>query len=148
MGEVGGVASPAVAYTPLVGADVELDPGADARLPLEPDFEHAVLAMSGDVAVDGVDLPVGSLLYLGCRRSELAISSRAGARLLLLGGEPFEEHLVMWWNFIGRSHDEIVADREEWMSGTRFGVVHGYGGERLPAPPMPTTTLKPRGRVR
>jgi len=70
------------------------------------------------------------------------------ARLLLLGGEPFEEQLVMWWNFVGRDHDEIVADREEWTSGTRFGTVHGFDGDPLPAPAMPATRLKPRGRVR
>jgi hypothetical protein len=54
----------------------------------------------------------------------------------------------MWWNFIGRDHDEIVAAREEWMNGNRFGTVRGYAGDPLPAPPMPTTRLKPRGRTR
>ena len=53
----------------------------------------------------------------------------------------------MWWNFIGRSHDEIVALREMWMNGDdRFGEVHGYQGRltRLPAPALPNVTLRPR----
>ena len=53
----------------------------------------------------------------------------------------------MWWNFIGRSHEEIVGFRTDWASGDeRFGQVRGYDGDPLPAPPLPTTPLKPRGR--
>ena len=71
-------------------------------------------------------------------------------RALLLGGAPFAEELVMWWNFIGRSHDEIVAMREEWNAdgGGRYGEVTGFDGERLLAPPMPSIRLKSRGRTR
>ena len=67
---------------------------------------------------------------------------------MLLGGEPFDERIVMWWNFVGRDHDEIVEAREDWARGNRFGEVRGYDGPALPAPPMPTTRLVPRGRVR
>jgi hypothetical protein len=67
---------------------------------------------------------------------------------MLLGGEPFEEELVMWWNFIGRSQQEIEEGRKDWMEGTRFGEVHGYDGAPLPAPALPPVPLKPRGRVR
>jgi hypothetical protein len=71
------------------------------------------------------------------------------ARVLLLGGEPFEEHLVMWWNFIGRSHEEVVRARTEWMTTTgRFGRVEGFDGDALPAPEMPATRLRARGRRR
>jgi quercetin 2,3-dioxygenase len=140
--------SPARTYSPLFGAEVALDAGADDRLPLEPDFEYAALAVSGAVRVDGVPLSPGPLLYLGTGRRDLAVAADRPGRLLLLGGEPFAEQLVMWWNFVGRDHDEIVADREEWMSGSRFGTVHGFDGDPLPAPPMPTTRLKPRGRRR
>jgi hypothetical protein len=76
------------------------------------------------------------------------VSAGAGARLLLIGGEPFEERIVMWWNFVGRSHDEIAQAREDWEAGTRFGTVVGYDGDPLRAPAMPATPLKPRGRER
>jgi redox-sensitive bicupin YhaK (pirin superfamily) len=149
VGELAGATSAATAYTPLLGAEVWLDAGADVRLPLRPEFEHAVLGLSGSVRVDGVPLTPGPLLYLGCGRSDLAVQGDdQPSRVLLLGGEPFDEQIVMWWNFVGRSHDEIVQARADWMAGRRFGPVLGYRGDPLPAPAMPTTQLKPRGRLR
>ncbi|MFJ3026956.1 hypothetical protein ACIPH4_39260 [Streptomyces tendae] len=56
--------------------------------------------------------------------------------------------LVLTWNFIGRSQDDITQAREDWMSGSRFGEVKGYDGARLDAPELPPVPLKPRGRVR
>jgi len=151
LGELDGARSPGTTYSPLVGADLTLAAGASARLPLERDFEYAVLAMSGAAEVDGVRVEVGSLLYLGCGRSELPLradDSAPGASLMLLGGEPFDEKIVMWWNFVGRSGEEIARSREDWMTGTRFGEVHGYDGAPLPAPALPPVPLKPRGRTR
>jgi redox-sensitive bicupin YhaK (pirin superfamily) len=148
MGALAGATSPGRAFSPLVGVDVALDAGADTLLPLEPDFEHAVLAMSGWVDVDGEAVAPGAMLYLGTGRRDLRLRSEPGARALLLGGEPFDEQIVMWWNFVGRSSEEIAAAREEWMTGSRFGVVTGYDGDPLPAPPMPPGRLKPGGRVR
>lgn len=69
----------------------------------------------------------------------------------LLGGESFDEHVVMWWNFIGRSHEDIVRLREEWNEAPddRFGRVKGYRGAEswLAAPPLPDgVRLKARHR--
>jgi redox-sensitive bicupin YhaK (pirin superfamily) len=147
MGELAGAVSPGTARSPLVGADLDLAAGADVVLPLEPEFEHAVLVMSGSVEVDGERLEPGAMLYLGCGRRVLAVSSPAAARVLLLGGQPFEEHVIMWWNFVGRTHEEIATARAEWESGARFGAVTG-AGRPLAAPPLPTGPLKPGGRTR
>ncbi|MEV1026680.1 pirin family protein [Streptomyces sp. NPDC050264] len=147
LGTLDGATSPGTTYTPLVGADLTLTAGADVRVPLDPDFEYAVLSMSGDSHVDDVPLRPGSMLYLGCGRTELPVRATSDAGLMLLGGEPFEEELVMWWNFIGRSQDDITQAREDWMSGSRFGDVKGYDGGRLDAPELPPVPLKPRGRV-
>ena len=95
--------------------------------------------------------------YLGDGRREITLAAEDGTTedtiLLLLGGEPFEEQIVMWWNFIGRSHEEIVEQREAW-NGTgiedrpeRYGTVEDFDGDRLLAPPMPNTRLKARGRT-
>ncbi|MFF3831872.1 pirin family protein [Streptomyces sp. NPDC002458] len=148
LGELDGATSPGTAYTPIVGADLALTAGAEARLPLDPDFEYAVLSMSGEAQVDGVPVVAGSMLYLGCGRTELPLRADSDAGLMLLGGEPFEEEIVMWWNFVGRSHEEIEQARSDWMTSARFGEVHGYDGGRLPAPHLPPVALKPRGRVR
>ena len=107
-----------------------------------------MLVTSGTASVDGTPLRPGAMLYLGCARRDLQLCSDDGARLLLLGGAPFEEQIVMWWNFVARSNDEIAAARAEWMSGTRFGDVAGFDGYRLPAPHLPPGRLKPGGAVR
>ncbi|WP_329237305.1 pirin family protein [Streptomyces sp. NBC_01460] len=148
LGELDGARSPGRAYTPIVGADLTLADGAEARLPLDPGYEYAVLSMSGEAEVDGVPVLPGSMLYLGCGRSELPLRATSDAGLMLLGGEPFEEEIIMWWNFVARTQDEIRQAREDWMTGDRFGAVHGYDGAPLPAPALPDVPLKPRGRVR
>jgi redox-sensitive bicupin YhaK (pirin superfamily) len=150
LGELAGVASPARTFSPLVGADVEVAAGGSGRLPLRPDFEYAVLGLDGRVEVDGGTLAPGPLLYLGSGRADIELSAQREdqpGRVLLLGGEPFEERIVMWWNFVGRSHAEIVRDRDDWMAG-RLGEVAGFDGEPLPAPAIPATRLVPRGRER
>jgi redox-sensitive bicupin YhaK (pirin superfamily) len=145
VGELAGETSPALAYSPLVGAEVVL--GSDAlSVPLRPDFEYALLAMTGAARVDETDLEPGALLYLGRGRPTLTITPTSPARVFLLGGEPFEEPLVMWWNFVGRSHEEIAQAREDWMSGDRFGSVASCEHDALPAPAMPTVRLKARDR--
>ncbi|QCX80563.1 Quercetin 2,3-dioxygenase [Streptomyces sp. YIM 121038] len=148
LGSLDGTTSPGTTYTPIVGADLTLTQGADLRLPLETDFEYAVLSMSGEAHVDGVPLLPGSMLYLGCGRTELPVRAASDTSLMLLGGEPFEEELIMWWNFIGRTQADIEQARTDWMTGTRFGEVKGYDGAPLPAPELPPVALKPRGRVR
>lgn len=145
MGEIAGAASPARAYSDLVGADVQVTRATDEDLPLRKDFEYGAIALAGEASVDGVSLRPGLLVYLGTGRRTLAIRAGAPARLLLLGGEPFGEPLFMWWNFVGHSIEEIVEAREDWASGRRFGEVHGFAGPRLEAPAMIPGRLKPRG---
>jgi redox-sensitive bicupin YhaK (pirin superfamily) len=148
LGEFAGLRSPGRTFSPLAGVDVELTAGADRLLPLEPDFEYAVLTAEGVAQVDGVEIAPGSLLYLGCGRNELRVTAATDARMLLLGGEPFEEKIVMWWNFVARTHEEIATAREQWQHGAEFGSVRGYQGDALAAPPLPPGPLVARGRER
>ncbi|WP_345752247.1 pirin family protein [Microbacterium rhizophilus] len=153
VGELAGVDSPATVHTPIVGAEVVLAAGSRTRLPLRPEWEHAIAAVEGDVVVHagrgGETTQLGplDLFYLGVNRAGVDVSSETGGMFFLLGGEPFDEDLVMWWNFVGRDHDEIVAAREAWEAGSeRFGHVVSHGAERIPAPPMPQVRLTPRRR--
>lgn len=148
LGEFAGVASPGTTYSPLVGVQLEVAGGTSTRLPVERDFEYAALAVHGRVDVDGVPVEPGSLLYLGCGRSTLPVAAEHDGGVILLGGEPFDEKIVMWWNFIGRTGDEIKQYRTEWEQGVRFPEVTGYDGDRLPAPRLPDLPLKARGRAR
>ena len=146
-------------FSPLMGAQVDLPAGGRADIELDPAFEHGVLVDVGPVVIEaqGADAPTAvawsELAYLEPGRRRLAlVASDAPARVVLLGGVPFGEELVMWWNFIGRSHDEIVDFRRQWQADVigrdnpdgRFGTVEGYDGDPLPAPDLPTVRLKPR----
>ncbi|MFD5468769.1 pirin family protein [Kitasatospora sp. NPDC127059] len=153
LGALAGHTSPVPTFTPLLGAELTLAPHATVTLTVDPAFEHGVLVDHGDVRLAATDLHPGDLGYLAPGRTTLTLANTADtpARLVLLGGTPFEEQIVMWWNFIGRSHEDITRAREEWMSSAnpdRFGEVHGYPGDRLPAPELPGIPLKPRGNVR
>lgn len=151
LGEFAGVRSPATVHTPIVGAEIVVPAGSTVRLPLDVEWEHAVMLVEGDIAVAQHPLALNDLLYLGDSRDHVDVSSAEGALLFLLGGEPFEAEIVMWWNFAGRSHDEIARARAEWENESaggptgRFGVVDGHD-VRIPAPPLPDVRLMPRGR--
>jgi quercetin 2,3-dioxygenase len=146
LGSLAGSASPVTTFTPLLGAEIVLPAGATIALDVAPEFEHGILLDTGDVIIHETALSPGALGYAGTGRTSLRLSTRDGARVVLLGGEPFGEDIVMWWNFVGRTHDEIVAYRDEWQAETdRFGRVEGYDGVRLPAPPLPGGRLRPRG---
>ncbi|WP_203137143.1 pirin family protein [Microbacterium sp. JZ31] len=153
VGEFAGVTSPATVHTPIVGAELVLQPGARVRLPLRPEWEHAITLVEGSAAVhagrhgEPTELGPLDLFYLGVNRDGVEVATDSGALLFLLGGEPFAEDLVMWWNFVGRGHDEIARARDEWEAGSeRFGRVVAHGLERIPAPPLPHVRLTPRRR--
>lgn len=147
LGSLAGHRSPVPTYTPLLGAEVTVPPGTAVTLPVNTGFEHGVLVDTGRVRVAGTPLRPAELGYVppGARTLALANDSGAPARAILLGGPPFAEAIVMWWNFVGRDHGDIVAARQAWEAGSdRFGTVQGYPGDRLPAPALPAVTIRPR----
>ncbi len=149
IGELDGVRSPAHSYTPLVGADLDLEPGAAIAMVVDPTYEYGVFVVSGRVRSVASEAGVDQLLYLGQGRDRLELTSEEGARVMILGGEPFAEEIVMWWNFVGRSHDEIVGYRSAWAGrADRFPPVVSRDEKVMEAPPMPTVPLKPRPRRR
>jgi quercetin 2,3-dioxygenase len=133
VGELAGARSPAATDTPLLGASLVLRPGS-AVLPLTPSYEHLVVVLDGVLLVGDQPLEPGRSGYLGVGRDELALTAPDGATVLLLGGPPFEERLVMWWNFVGRSREEVEAAAQQWNAGDdRFGRV-ATDAPRIAAP--------------
>jgi quercetin 2,3-dioxygenase len=141
MGELAGARSPATAFSQLVGAELTAREDARGSVRLTPEFEHVIFVASGSAEVGGTQLQPGHLLYLGTGRERVDIGAAAGSTLLLLGGVPLGEPLLMWWNFVARTPEEIAAATAGWREG-RFGAVGGYQGEPLAAPPLDATRLR------
>jgi redox-sensitive bicupin YhaK (pirin superfamily) len=140
VGDFAGTASPARRDTNHAGAELDMRPGRSV-VPLVAGYEYAIVVLEGAVEF-GADHRVvpGELAYLGMGRDELAAATTDGARLLLLGGEPFESPILMWWNFVARTRAEMDSARADWENGAdgtgRFGDT-GSVLARIPAPPTP-----------
>jgi redox-sensitive bicupin YhaK (pirin superfamily) len=151
LGSLLGSASPVTAHSPLLGAELRLAAGTSLRVPLDAAYEHGVLVDRGSVRVDGKQVGWSELGHLEPGAAEMELSADEDARLLLLGGTPFGEQIVMWWNFVGRGHDEVVAFREGWQrlldtgSDERFALPADDPLPALPAPALPNARLVKRG---
>ena len=157
LGSLLGDASPVETHTPLVGAELNLLPGARIELALDPGFEHGLLLDTGDVTLQDdrdaqpTSVPRDALAFVPVGAQALTLTAgESGARAVLIGGAPFGEQLVMWWNFVGRTHEEIVAARGAWHAELEgagsgvFGLPNDEPEPPLPAPPLPIARLKPR----
>ncbi|MFJ3956748.1 pirin family protein [Arthrobacter sp. NPDC090010] len=160
LGELLGSVSPVQTRTPeLLGAELLLEPGAEVRLTARSDFEYALLAEDSPITVNGATVEHRSLAYVPAGSDTLDVTAGpAGARVILLGGVPLNEQIVMWWNFVGRSHEEIVEYRRRYQAelgfeetdpddaGKRplFGTFPPGQPTALPAPVLPNSRLRPR----
>jgi redox-sensitive bicupin YhaK (pirin superfamily) len=141
---------------PLLGAEVRLPPGLRWEAAVDPAHETGVLVDTGSVRVEGLSATRSQLVALSPGRRTLVVEAgEDGARVLVLAGEPFPDPMTMWWNFVGRDHDDIVAARADWQAQVeqqratggadgRFGRHPDVWEDVLPAPELPTVRLKPR----
>jgi hypothetical protein len=141
-GSFAGERAPAEVFSPLVGVDLASAGAARTELPLDPGFEHGVLTLEGEATVGGERIAAGTLLYFATGRDRLAIETGSSARLLLIGGQPFGEPVLLWWNFVARTYDEMEQATRDWREGDRFGVVQGARGARLAAPELKGLRLR------
>jgi redox-sensitive bicupin YhaK (pirin superfamily) len=132
-GELGAGRSPARTFSPIIGAEILLHDAQAIALPLNRTFEHALFVLSGDASLEGRHFEGDTLHYMAPGRDELQMRGR-DARILLIGGEPFAQPIVMWWNFVARSREEIAEARGDWSAHRRFGEVKNYRGPRIEAP--------------
>lgn len=146
VGQLGDLVSPVEVHSPLLGLDLLATREASATLVLRPDFEHAVLCLEGAADIEGTRLATGALFWLGTQRTHLALRAAADTRLLLLGGAPFREDVLMWWNFVARRAEEIQRATDDWNAGRHFGAVAETSLARVPAPDPARLHLRARGQ--
>ncbi|MDI5983298.1 pirin family protein [Halomonas sp. M4R5S39] len=137
-GEFAGRRAPTLAFSPLVGLDLVSREASPLRLTLREDFEYGVLPLEGELDIEGDTFLPNELAYLGCGREAVTLSLPAGGRAILVGGEPLDEEILIWWNFVGHSKAEIAEAQRDWEVGSaRFGSIPDYDGEPLMPPPLP-----------
>ncbi|WP_133137871.1 pirin family protein [Legionella rowbothamii] len=137
VGELLGVKAPVSVYSPLIGLDINAQKAVQTKLPMNPRFEYGILPLDNEINIEGTLIDPSMLLYLGCGRSELELNIPQKARFLLIGGEPFNEEILIWWNFVARTKQEIIDATNHWNNHTYFDEVQGYLGKRTSAPIMP-----------
>lgn len=136
--------SPAKFYSPLIGAEINLV-DSQLEIPLNPAWEYGFLLVQGQVTVNDKEFEVGDLYYVPKGQKEVILQTTSSAKLILIGGEPLNEQIVIWWNFIGRNHEEILSMREAWENyDARFPDFKNEIGERIPAPQLPNIRLTAR----
>ena len=117
VGELLGHGSTVTGFTKLLGAQLDVPAGGAVSIPADPAFEYGLVVDAGAPTLQGVAIPAAHLGVVPAGADELVIEAGdEPLRALLIGGEPLGEQIVMWWNFVGRSHDEIVAFREQWQA--------------------------------
>lgn len=137
-GSYGRETAPTRLHSPLLGLDIASDEATELKLALDPTFEYGLLPLLGDATVEREIFQSDEFAYLGQGRSELNIALGAGSRLLLLGGQPFEQPVLMWWNFVGFTKAAIAEAQRQWERGDpRFGSIGDGRAPRLMPPPLP-----------
>lgn len=137
-GTTQGHTAPTRVYTPLLGMDITSALGGELVLPVDPDFEHGLLALEGAIIVNDESFAIHELAYLAPGQNELRLRLSPGCRVIVLGGTPNEHETLIWWNFVGHSKEAIAQAQHDWEAGSeRFGQVTGFDGPALMPPPLP-----------
>ncbi|WP_180022188.1 pirin family protein [Acinetobacter sp. YH16044] len=130
--------SPVKVHSELLGVDLRSSESQSTVLPLNPKFEYGFMALEGTASINGHELNEDNMVVLEPGLTQVKIDLHAGGRVLLLGGEPFESPILLWWNFVGRTQEELNIAREQWINqDERFGSIPDYDGPRLEAPAFP-----------
>ena len=148
-GELAKVLAPTKTFSPLMGAELRIAAGESVTLKLNSEFEYGFMPAEGSITIGDETAPTSSVIYRAAGENEITIRADQDAIILMLGGKPFGEKILMWWNFIGRSNEEIVQARNDWnnraeLNNQRFTDFEDSIGGWIPAPEMPNVTLQPR----
>lgn len=135
-GEFLNLVSPVKVYSPLVGLELIAMEDTTTNLSFNPKFEYGILPLIGNIEIANEIVDIDTLLYLPCGNPSMPVRIQKGSRILIIGGEPFQEDILIWWNFVARTKEEMIEAANAWNNHTAFGEVHGYQGKELTPPPL------------
>ena len=143
-GSAFGLSSPVMLFSELIGVDFVADAATRTSVELQRDSEHAMLCLRGTARIDGQAIEPGALYYAPPGRDRVELACDGATQLLLIGGTPFDEAPLIWWNFVARTQAEIEQAAADWNAGRRFGDVPETTLARVPAPATEGLRLKRR----
>lgn len=103
--------------------------------PLDAAFEHGLIVVEGAVRVGTQALVPGQFAYFAPGLQELPIDALEDATILLIGGKPFESPVLIWWNLVARTTDEIDVAYRSWQDGRIGDVETNLAPMSTPVPP-------------
>jgi redox-sensitive bicupin YhaK (pirin superfamily) len=140
MGSLWGRTAPTTCHAETIYAEVVLGPSGTIPIDADAD-ERAVMLVGGQATIDGQALALYDLVVLA-PGAAMSLSSEAGGRVMLLGGEAFKTRRHVWWNFVSSSRERIEQARDDW-NNFRFPKVPGDELEYIPIPAAPKTVSYP-----
>ena len=148
-GELQGESAPTKTFSPMMGAEFRIKAGESVTVQINEEFEYGFMPAQGSVTIGDETAPSSSVIYCEPGATSVTITAHEDVILLMLGGKPFGEKILMWWNFIGRTNDDIVQARNDWnnraeLNNQRFTDFEDAIGGWVPAPELPNVTLQPR----
>ncbi len=128
-----GRTSPVPTFAETLYLDVHLEAGAAIELDRLPD-EVALYAPIGAIEIDGEAVAANTMAMLE-PGAAVRVSSREGARFVVIGGAPLDGKRFIFWNFVSTSRERIEQAAHDWEAD-RFLAVPGET-ERIALPPLP-----------
>lgn len=121
-GSYSGQQGPARTFSPMHVWDLRLRAGAQVELPAPRGWHAIVVALHGQLQVNGTSIAgEAQLALLDDREGEgLVLHAASDATALLLAGEPLDEPVVGYGPFVMNSRAEIMEAVHDFQSG-RFG---------------------------
>lgn len=133
--------APTLQYSKMVGIDVHFLEDGDVTLNLEASFEYGILVVVGTLESEGQVYKKDQLLRFHrddmTDNTSINLAAKKGTRLMFIGGEPLDNRVLLWWNFVADSKEKLEQSVIDWNNGhERFGEVDS-DMQRLVAPELP-----------
>ena len=135
-GSLAGITSPLKNYTPIIIADIKMQPNASAILNLPASYTTFLYMIDGSLKVGEEKKLLGhdQIGWLDRSKNEMEselnlLACEGGARFILYSGQPQEVKIVSHGPFIGDTQEDISRLYQEFRSG-KMKHIHSVSGSQ------------------